>query len=198
MNAPARKPQILALSGSIRTGSYNTTLLREAVEIAESRRAEVRTLQPDELDLPFYNGDLEARAGLPDKAVAIKTRIAAADGLLIASPAYNGSISPLLKNALDWASRPIADEPRLACFAGKPAALVSASPGPGGGANGLAHARDVLTVLSARVLQASLSVPAAYEAFDEDNHLKSDELRRDLEYLVDQLLHEAAKPRTSS
>lgn len=115
---------IVGFSGSLRQHSYNTALLREAA-----------TLMPVEtqLDLasirefPLYNGDDEAAHGVPDVVARLKDAIAAADGLLLATPEYNNSIPGVAKNALDWLTRPAADIPRV--FAGKPVAIVGASPG---------------------------------------------------------------------
>jgi len=115
---------IAAFSGSLRQGSYNRALLRAAVAMMPTdSRIEVASIQP----FPLYNGDDEAANGVPAAVSAVKDAIAAADGLLIATPEYNNSIPGVAKNAVDWLSRPPADIARV--FGGKPVALMGASPG---------------------------------------------------------------------
>jgi len=115
---------IAAFSGSLRKGSYNRALLRAAVAMMPAdSRIEVASIQP----FPLYNGDDEAASGVPAAVSAVKDAIAAADGLLIATPEYNNSIPGVTKNAVDWLSRPPADIARV--FGGKPVALMGASPG---------------------------------------------------------------------
>ena len=123
---PAR---ILAFAGSARRDSLNKKLLQVAVAGARAAGAEVTVLDLRDLPLPLYDGDLEAAEGLPANARALKQQLRAHAGLLLACPEYNSSVTPLLKNAIDWASRAEPGEAPLACFEGKVAGLVSASPG---------------------------------------------------------------------
>src|SRR5579884_4269569 len=117
---------ILALSGSLRAKSFNTMLARAAVDVAAGdTRIDVATLH----DIPLYDGDVEASAGVPAAVARLKDRIAAADGLVLVTPEYNGSIPGVLKNAIDWLSRPSADIPRV--FGGVPTGVIGATPGPG-------------------------------------------------------------------
>jgi NAD(P)H-dependent FMN reductase len=134
----------LALSGSSRQGSLNQGVLAVASAAARTAGAEVETLDLRELGLPVFDQDLEAAEGLPAGAKRLKAAMKRAQGLLIASPEYNSLVTPLLLNALDWASRPEPGEPMLAAFAGKAAGLVAASPGALGGLRGLFALRAML------------------------------------------------------
>ena len=116
--------KLVGISGSLRRGSFNTALLRAATELVPSGAELVtETLH----GIPLYDGDVEAAAGLPERVKQLKEAIAAADGLLLATPEYNNSIPGVFQNAMDWLSRPAADIPRV--FAGKPVAVIGASPG---------------------------------------------------------------------
>lgn len=115
---------LMGFSGSLRKGSFNAALLRAAAAaVPAGSRLELMSIAA----FPLYNGDDEAAHGIPAEVAALKEAIAAADGLLIATPEYNNSIPGVTKNALDWLTRPPADIPRV--FAGKPVALIGASPG---------------------------------------------------------------------
>src|SRR6476661_6872504 len=116
--------QLIGLSGSLRSGSYNTALLHAATRlIPEGASLEVATIR----NIPLYDGDMEAKEGIPAPVAALKDRIAAADGLLLATPEYNNSLPGVFKNAIDWLSRPPADIGRV--FGGRPVAVIGASPG---------------------------------------------------------------------
>ena len=118
--------------------------------------------------------DLESAEGLPDSVLAFKDLMKAHDGLLIASPEYNSSFSPLLKNTIDWASRPREGETPLQCFRGKVAGLVAASPGGFGGYRGLQQVRYLLGNIGVVVLPDMFSLPGAFDAFNEDGALKDE------------------------
>ena len=116
--------RILGISGSLRAGSYNTSLLRAAQAVADdSIELEIATLH----GIPLYDGDVEQREGLPAAVTALKEKIVACHGVLLATPEYNNGIPGVFKNAIDWLSRPPADIARV--FAGRPFAVVGASPG---------------------------------------------------------------------
>lgn len=128
--------------------------------------------------LPVFNQDLEAAQGLPDSAVRLKAELKNHQGFLIACPEYNSSITAALKNAIDWASRPVPDEAPLACFKGKVAAIMSASPGALGGLRGLVHVRAILGNIHVLVLPDQKAIPNAHEAFDDDGLLKDPKQRQ--------------------
>ncbi len=164
-------PTLLAFAGSVRRDSFNARLARFAAREAEAAGARAVLLDLARYELPLYNGDLEAEAGLPPAAEALKALFLEHDGFLIASPEYNGSISPLLKNAIDWVSRPVAGQPPLVWFSGKAAGLMAASPGPLGGLRGLVHLRQILSNIGVLAVPAQHAVARAGEAFDADGGL---------------------------
>lgn len=173
----AYTPQILAFSGSLRAGSYNTLLVKQAAEGALAAGAKVTMLSLRELDLPMFDEDCEAKVTLPAGGKKLKELMRAHDGMLIACPEYNGSISGALKNAIDWASRPEPDQPSLSCFAGKVVGLLSASPGALGGLRGLAHVRAILSHVQSLVLPEQFGLMKAHEAFDAQGGLKDEKSR---------------------
>lgn len=165
-------PKVLAFAGSTRTDSYNKKLVKIAAQGARAAGAEATFIDLRDLSLPLFDEDLEAKEGLPANARQLKDLLLAHDGLLIASPEYNSSVTAVLKNAIDWASRPVEGEASLGCFAGKVAAIMSASPGALGGLRGLVHLRSILGNIRVLVLPDQLAVPKAYEAFNPDGSLK--------------------------
>ena len=129
VRSPFRKPTLLALSGSTREESVNTALVTAASDLARSIGANVDLVDMREFPLPLFSDDAE-KAGVPDAVLQLKAKFLAADGLLIASPEYNGSITPLLCNTLAWMSRSHSpDEGMYAAFKGKLALIMAASPG---------------------------------------------------------------------
>lgn len=157
--------QLLALSGSQREGSMNQRLVDRASELAREAGAEVTQIYLQDFALPIYTPQVEA-AAFPEGARELKTLFASHSGFLIASPEFNGSVSGGLKNALDWASRPTGDEGPLAftAFRGKIAGIMSASPGPLGGARGLQHLGQILATMHALVVTEQVMVPFADQA----------------------------------
>jgi len=164
---------IAVIAGSIREGSFNRALGDLAAVSLESQGANVTRVDLAAFDLPLYSAALEANAFPPD-ALRLKELFAAQDGLLFVSPEYNGSLSPLLKNAIDWASRPTGDEGlvALSAYRGKAAAIMSASISPFGGLRGLMHLRQILSTIQMLVIPEQVVVPNAHAAFAEDGSLK--------------------------
>jgi len=166
-------PKILAFAGSSREASWNKKLVKIAVEGAKEAGAEVTYLDFRDLPMPLYDQDAEEKEGIPETVLKFKQLMKAHQGLLIASPEYNSSISPLLKNAIDWASRPEPGEPPLSltCFRDKVAVLMSTSPGGIGGLRGLVHVRAILGNIGVLVLPDQKAIPNAYQAFDQNGNL---------------------------
>jgi chromate reductase len=179
--------RVLAFAGALRKGSFNRKLSALAAERARARGAEVDLLDLHEVEMPLYDGDLEAEHGFPPGAVRFRERIAQADALAIASPEYNASIPGTLKNAIDWASR--APNPP---FRNKIGAILSASPGMAGGGRMAPDLRKVLSAVGVFVVPASLAVSQASTAFDVEGRL-SEALMKQLDGVVAQLLDTTAK-----
>lgn len=157
-------PKILAFAGSTRKDSFNRQALEHAVRGAREAGAEVTHIDLNDYPLPLYNGDLEVSHGLPGTAIQLKALFKSHQGLLLACPEYNGSITPLLKNTLDWVSRPDGEESGLVPYQGKWAALVAASAGNLGGLRGLRHVREILTNLQAMVIPQQMALSQADKA----------------------------------
>lgn len=181
-------PSILAFAGSARRASLNKKLVRVAAAAAEREGGRVRVIDLADFPMPIFNEDLEAESGRPEAAARLSQLMIDHDAFLIASPEYNSSISPLLKNAIDWASRPVAGQPPLVAFRGKVAALVSASPGALGGLRGLVHVRSLLGNIGVLVLPDQVAIPAAHEAFDENGALKDAGMTAKVEALAKTLV----------
>jgi NAD(P)H-dependent FMN reductase len=183
----SRTPKILALAGSLRAESYNKKLVKIAAESARRAGAEVRYIDLRDYPLPIFDQDLEAKEGLPANARKLKDLFIGSDGLLISAAEYNSSITAVLKNTIDWVSRPVPNEAPLAGFAGKVAAIMSASPGELGGLRGLVHVRAILGNIQTLVLPDQVSVPRAAEAFNEDGTLKDARKQAGVEKLGEKL-----------
>jgi chromate reductase len=189
----ARRPRILAFAGSARTGSYNKMLVRIAAAGAERAGAEVTYVDLRDLPMPLYDADLEATEGVPANALKFKALLKEHDALLIASPENNSTISALLKNAIDWASRPTPGDPPYAGFDGKVAAVLAASTGALGGIRGLAQLRRLLENMRVMVIPEQKTVPRAREAFDADGSLLDAATREAVERVGARLAHVTGK-----
>jgi NAD(P)H-dependent FMN reductase len=165
-------PRILAFAGATRTSSWNKKLIRVGAESVRRAGGEATLIDLRDVAMPLYDGDLEKQEGLPAGARELKRLMLEHDGFLISAPEYNSSISAVLKNAIDWVSRPQPDEPSAVAFRGKVAALLAASPGNLGGIRGLFTVRQVLTTLGTLVIPTQFGLARANEAFDEDGSLK--------------------------
>ncbi len=184
--------KLIALAGSLREQSYNQQLVEIAARAAEAHGAEVQIVSLADYAIPLFSEDLEAE-GVPDGVSDLRHMFAQADGILLASPEYNGSISGVLKNALDWISRPSQDVDTDSAFKGKVAGLLSASPGGLGGIRGLSHTREILQNLGTIVSPLQVAVPAAYAAFDDAGELVDESVRRKVENLAEQVVSLAAR-----
>lgn len=164
--------RVLAFAGSLRTDSWNKKLVRIAADGARAAGAEVTLIDLRDYPLPLFDEDLEKKDGLPPAGRKLKDLFLSHQALLLACPEYNSSITGVLKNAIDWVSRPVTGEASLACFTGKVAGLLSASPGALGGLRGLVHVRAILGNIGVLVLPDQVAVMKANEAFAADGKLK--------------------------
>lgn len=165
------KPKILAFAGSARSGSLNKRLISIAAHEARSAGAQVSLIDLRDFPMAIYDGDDEALAGVPTTALELRSLFASHDAVMVATPEYNGSVPALLKNALDWCSRPTQGQDGLAPFRGKSVALMAASPGPFGGIRSVAHLRGIFSKMGAHVMADEVLVPAAGTAFGADGAL---------------------------
>lgn len=173
--------RILAFAGSTRSASLNKSLIQAAAVEARNRGAEVTVIDLGAFPMPLYDGDLEAAEGIPENALALRRLMQDHPAWLIATPEYNGFFPALLKNAIDWVSRPLPGEPPLAAFKGHTAALLSASPGPSGGARALVKLREQLQAIGVSVSEQQFSLAKAHGAFALDGSLALPEHRKAVE-----------------
>jgi NAD(P)H-dependent FMN reductase len=186
-------PKILVLSGSLRTGSYNSRLAALAAKELTLAEADVSRISLADYPLPIYDADLEANSGMPDMAIKLKQMFGAHQGVFIATPEYNASVTPLLKNAIDWVSRVREkNEPALAAYKNRAFALAAASPGPYGGMRSLMAMRQVLELgCGAIVIPEQLSVASAGDAFDEMDEFKDKRYANQLKNVAKRLIEVA-------
>jgi NAD(P)H-dependent FMN reductase len=176
-------PQILAFAGSARRQSFNKRLIKIAAGGAEAAGAKVTLIDLADYPLPLFNQDLEAEQGLPEKAIELKKLFLENDGLLLSCPEYNSSITPLLKNTIDWVSRQAPGEGPLAAYKGKVATLMSASPGRLGGLRGLVHVRAILSNIGVLVTPEQIAVAEAHGSFTPDGKHKDGKMHESIEGL---------------
>lgn len=191
-HAPAH-PRLLFIAGSSREKSWNKKLAQLGEKIADANGIAATFADLGDYPMPIYNGDLEANDGPPDNARKLKALMGVHTGIFIASPEYNASFSPLLKNALDWVSHIRDDsETPLQVYKTRVFALGAASPGGMGGLRGLSQLRLVLEIgLGALVLPDQFAVPRATEAFDEQGHLKNKDSQEAFKQLIQKLARAA-------
>jgi chromate reductase, NAD(P)H dehydrogenase (quinone) len=185
--------KILAFAGSTRSGSLNKKLIAIAADEARRQGAEVTLIDLQDYPLPLYNGDLEDEEGVPEAGQRLFSLFEEHAGLLLACPEYNSSITPLLKNTIDWVSRPQSGKESIAAFGGKVAGLLSASPGALGGLRGLVHVRSILGNIGVHVIPNQVAVSKAHEAFDDSGALRDDKMEKRIAGVVTQLVETTAK-----
>ncbi|QNI04468.1 NAD(P)H-dependent oxidoreductase [Halomonas sp. SH5A2] len=188
----SNSPKVLVFAGSAREGSLNKQLAQLAAKRIEALGGQATFIDLKDYPCPLFDQDIEAQ-GMPDNVLKLRAILAEHQAVFIASPEYNGFITPLLKNTLDWLSRPYEDTPGLGLFAGKWAALVAASPGGLGGIRAMPLAQQLLANLSLTVLPQPLSLPGAGSAFDEAGALKDDATGQKLDALCQRLVDSLAK-----
>ncbi len=185
--------KLLFFAGSAREGSYNKKLAKLGAAIADANGIGCAFADLGDYPMPVYDADLQAIDGIPENAVKLEALMKVHTGIFIACPEYNASITPLLKNSIDWVSRikNEGEEP-LAVFKTRVFALGSASPGGLGGLRGLNTVRTMLEHgVGALVLPDQFAVPRAAEAFGEDGHLKNKELQQAFKALIQKLARAA-------
>ena len=180
-------PHLIAFAGSLRSQSYNKQLVQAAAELARWNGAEVTIIDLKDYPLPIFDEDLEKDLVSP-ALDELRTLFASANGLLIASPEYNGSFSSVLKNTIDWLSRPAKDKSYSPAYSQFTVGLMAASPGGMGGIRGLSHLRELMSNLGSLVVPNQIAIGAAYEAFDENNQLKNAAMVDRLEALVNNVI----------
>ena len=186
--------RIVGISGSLRRQSFNASLLRAAVDVVPSGSTiEIASIR----EIPLYDGDVEATQGIPGPVQALKDLIASADGLLFVTPEYNNSIPGVLKNAIDWLSRPPADIRRV--FGGRPVAIMGATPGGGGTSLAQTAWLPVLRTLGTLPwFEGRLLVSTASKVFATDGRLTDEAIRSRLEGFVKGFVEFAARYGSSS
>jgi chromate reductase, NAD(P)H dehydrogenase (quinone) len=179
------KARVLVFAGSLRNGSLNRKLAAAADLELQHAGLDSTLLDLREYPMPFYDADLESAGGLPEVARQLRDIVRAHDALVIASPEYNGSFPAVLKNVIDWISRPHSGEKPLAVFQGKIAGLLSASPGSGGGRRGLRHLRELLQNIGVSVMLSEVSIPGAADAFHDDELFREPERSALAKFIAD-------------
>ncbi len=181
--------KLLFFAGSVRKESMNKKLAKLAADMAQDAGAQVTHIDLKDFEMPLYDGDVEAQNGIPENAKKLKQLFVEHDGFFIASPEYNSSMPPLLKNTLDWISRPHEEnEASLIAFIGKIAALGAVSPGGLGGLRGLVSLRMMLGNIGVTVVPSQVAVGSGFQAFDEHEHLKDDRQAGMLKATIDEFV----------
>lgn len=186
-------PRILVFAGSAREDSLNKKLARAAAQAIGAAGGQAHFLDLADHHLPLYDGDLESRDGVPPAARALRALFAEHQGFVISSPENNSSVSALLKNTLDWLSRPDGQADKRAAFRGKPVALLSASPGQFGGLRHLVHLGVILSNLEMLVLPEPFGLARADKAFDTNGALNDEKARDEVQAAAHRIVEITAR-----
>lgn len=186
--------KVLVIPGSARKDSVNRKLAAVACKLIAEAGGEAELIDPREHVLPLFDQEIEDASGLPETAKLLKRKFLAADGLVFCAPEYNSSITPLMKNLIDWVSRTESDdEPPLAAYQGKVAGLLSASPGGFGGMRGLVHLRSILGNIGVLVLPKQFALAGAFGKFDEAGALTDERAVESIRAVVASVVEVAGK-----
>jgi chromate reductase, NAD(P)H dehydrogenase (quinone) len=187
-------PKILIMAGSVRAGSSNARLAALAAKELALADADVTRISFADYPLPIFDADLMSDSGIPAEALKLRTMLAAHQGVFIASPEYSASVSPLIKNTIDWLSRPRdKNESSYTAFKGRVFALGAASPSSAGGIRGLMALRQVLELgCGALVLPEQITVGRAAQAFDDMDNLKDETAAATLKTVARRLVEMAS------
>lgn len=187
------RPKILVFAGSAREGSLNKKLARIGARCVNEAGGEATFVDLRDYPIPLYDGDLESREGMPAQAVRLRELFLAHQGLLIASPENNGSVTALLKNTIDWLSRDFEGRSGLEPYRGKVAAIMGASPGAFGAISSLSNLRPILSKLTVLVIPDQVTLPRADQAFKEDGSFVDDRHLKAVAVLTKRLVEVTAK-----
>jgi chromate reductase len=186
--------KLLFLAGSCRQGSINMKLAKAAAKKAKELGAEATFIDLADYDMPLYNGDDEDKEGVPETAKKLKQIFIDHDGFFIASPEYNSGYSPLLKNTIDWMTRPMDDgHGNLDAFQGKVGAISATSPGGLGGIRGLVQLRMLLGNIGVHLIPAQAAISNGMKAFNDDDTLSNDDQAKMLHNVIEQFVLTANK-----
>ena len=187
-------PELIFLAGSSRKASLNKKLAQNAASIADELGAKAVFIDLADYPLPLYNGDDEDSEGVPENAIKLKEMFTNADGFFIATPEYNSSLTPLLKNTLDWMSRSHEEnEKPLKAYKGKVAALSGTSPGSLGALRGLVALRMMLGNIGVHVTPTQTAIAGGQNTFDDEGNLTDEKYLKMLRATVKQLVETAQK-----
>ncbi len=189
--------KILAFAGSSKVRSLNNQVLTVACDFAKAAGADVTQLQLGDYEIPLFSEDVEA-AGFPDVVVQLQNVFNDHDALLIASPEYNSSVTPLLKNTIDWVTRPGPSQSPLQSFQNKTACLISASPGALGGLRGLRHVREILSNINVLVVPGQFALSSASSAFDDNGQLNDSKQAERLKRCIHEFVSTAARVKANA
>ena len=185
--------RILVVAGSTRSDALSKKLGRAAAKIAEQAGHTATFVDLRDYGMPLYDGDLEVAEGLPEGAVRLRQVVLQHDAVLFSTPEYNASIPAVLKNAIDWLSRPYVKDPGVAVWKGKVAALLASSPGALGGLRGLVHLRQILQNVGCIVINEQFALGNAGAAFAPDGHLADAKQSATVQGIVQRLAHIAQR-----
>ncbi len=188
-------PNVLAISGSLRTGSFNTRLLSVAVAMLVEKGATVNGFDFKTMPLPIYDADMEKDEGFPENVLKLKAEVKKADAVLLAGPEYNAGPTPLLKNAIDWVSRKNQERNAENEWDKKVVAVISASPGAFGGVRAQYAYRNALSHNGAFVLPNLVTLPLASDAFDDEGNLLNERTKKALDRNMVDLLEVSSRLR---
>jgi chromate reductase, NAD(P)H dehydrogenase (quinone) len=184
----AAETKVIAFAGSTRKDSCNKKLIQESARIARQMGAAVTVIDLKDYPIPFYDGDLEANQGMPENAKRIRKMIVESNAIIISTPEYNGSLSSVLKNTLDWVSRTEDGKPSREAFLGKKVAIMSCSPGNGGGARALEHLKGVVQDIGGLVVATNVALSSGYSAFNVQGQLEDGSKKQELTKEIQELL----------
>lgn len=186
--------KLLFTAGSARKDSLNKKLAHAASKIAEELGATATFIDLSDYPMPLYDGDDENANGVPENAKKLKQIFMDHDGFFIASPEYNSGYSALLKNTIDWMTRPMGDDvPGLAGFSGKVGAIAAASPGGLGGMRGLVQLRMLLGNINVHLIPAQVAMGSAHENFDDAGNITNETQEKMLQNMMTQFVETAQK-----